>query len=121
MQLDPLRKFYTSTLEQLPNSEMAKRWCVAADTAACAVCAVCCTFKYAFFCTGTTVRWPSIGVPCFHTFACFLKTLWLMAEGIARLLQHGLLPREEAEELVATLKGLKCAPIAERCGWVATQ
>ncbi len=26
-QLDPLRKFYTSTLEQLPGSEMAKRWC----------------------------------------------------------------------------------------------
>lgn len=42
-----------------------------------------------------------------------------MAERIARLLQHGLLPREEAEELVATLKGLKCAPISERCGWVA--
>jgi len=25
---DPLRKFYTSLLEQVPDSEMAKRWCV---------------------------------------------------------------------------------------------
>ncbi|KAK9839457.1 hypothetical protein WJX81_003542 [Elliptochloris bilobata] len=58
-ELDPLRKFYTSTLEQLPGSEMAKRW----------------------------------------------------------LLQHGLLLREEAEELVGSQKSLKSpgkSPAANR-------
>lgn len=47
---------------------------------------------------------------------CFLKTLWLMGERVARLLQHGLLPREEAEELLATLKGLKCVPVSRALG-----
>ena len=63
------------------------------------------------------MRWCALLPHTCYVRTCFQKALWLTAERIARLLQHGLLPREEAEELVATLKGLKCAPIS-RALWL---
>jgi hypothetical protein len=109
-QNDALRKFYFTLYEQRPESEMAKKWCVHRPTAAPLPPSPAPVGTVATYFWGSGCSWQRNGLACL-TPVCRRPAPGRLCCCCARLhcrcLTYGLLPRDEAEELVALLKKSK--------------